>query len=82
MYLPEESKLEKQMETLPEGFELVTSGKIQEGDLRWNCYEDCWNTADITHSPKHDIILGDSIGNFHGVCRKIAVNKSQLQQAS
>ncbi len=80
MYLPEQSKLEKQIQTLPEGYELVTSGQIQEGDLRWNCIEDCWNTSDITHSSKHDIILGDAISNFHGVCRKST--SSQLNQAS
>jgi len=73
MFLKTEDRIIRQIETLPEGYELITSGKIIEGDLRWNVYDDCWNLTDITGSPKHDIILNDSVSNFGGVCRKIGI---------
>jgi|GEM_PF-3933326 len=71
MYLTDHKKVEKQKATLPVGYGLVTSGAIQEGDIRWNCLDDCWNLKDVTHSPKHDIIIGDPVKNFHGVCRHL-----------
>jgi hypothetical protein len=70
MYLTQENKLIRQRSTLPAGFDLLTEGKLQEGDIRWNCIDDCWNLNDITVSPKHDIVIGDPICNFHGVCRQ------------
>jgi len=73
MFLKIEDRISRQKETLPEGYELITSGQIIEGDLRWNVYDDCWNLSDITRSPKHDIILNDSVSNFGGVCRKIGI---------
>lgn len=69
MYLVDEIKLKKQRSSLPQGYDIVQSGRIQEGDIRWNCLDDCWNLKDVTLSPKHDIILGDPVSNFHGVCR-------------
>lgn len=69
MYLVDEIKLMKQRLSLPKGYDIVTSGRVQEGDIRWNCLDDCWNLNDVTLSPKHDIIIGDPVTNFHGVCR-------------
>jgi len=73
MFLNTEEKLLLQVETLPEGCELITAGRIIEGDYRWNVYEDCWNLTDITTSPKHDIIINDPVSNFGGVCRKLGI---------
>lgn len=71
MVLNEDEKLEYQEHTLPAGYQLVTEGKIQEGDIRWNVWFDCWAITDPTQMPKHKLIVGDPINNFHGVCRKI-----------
>jgi hypothetical protein len=70
MFLNQTQKLKLQQETLPEGFILITSGRILPGDIRWNVYDDCWNVTDVTRSPKHDIIIGDQVSNFGGVCRQ------------
>ncbi len=66
------------MENLPEGYEIITEGKLMPGDLRWDCWHDKWNLEDPTTSPKHDCVIGDSIISFTGVCRK---KENQLKVA-
>jgi hypothetical protein len=70
MFLTYETKIEKQFSTLPEGYELITAGKLEPGDIRWNNYEDCWNLDGITDAEKHKIVIGDDIKGFAGVCRR------------
>ena len=69
MFLNDYDKKKKQENTLPQGYQVVNSGNVYPGDLRWNPYTDEWNNEPIT-SPKHDIIIGSSVTNFHGICRK------------
>jgi len=57
---------------------LITSGRILPGDIRWNVYDDCWNETDVTQSPKHDIIIGDPVSNFGGVCRPMSAAAEML----
>lgn len=59
-----------QQKTLPKGYSMVTEGNIQEGDIRWDFLLNEWNMKDITTSPKHNIIIGDNVKDFNGVCRK------------
>jgi len=67
-----------QMATMPAGYEMVTTGRIQPGDIRWNTWEDCWNVDDPVSAEKHKLIINDQVSNFHGVCRPIAkATKSQ-----
>lgn len=70
MYFTEPGLSMWQQKNLPEGFHLVTDGVLQIGDIRWNYLQHEWNLSDPTTSPKHDIIIGDSIKSFKGVCRK------------
>jgi len=60
------------MAHLPEGYEIITEGKLMPGDIRWNRWTDEWNLDDITTSPKHDCVIGDPISSFAGVCRRKA----------
>lgn len=70
MYKPEHKTIELQVKTMPAGYCMVTEGKLQPGDIRWNTWNEEWNLTDPTTSPKHDIVIGDSIQGFKGVCRK------------
>lgn len=70
MYLPDTEIKERQIKTLPAGYHLVTEGKLQAGDIRWNTWYEEWNLKDPTTSPKHDIVIGDPVKSFKGVCRK------------
>lgn len=65
-----------QKATLPPGYFLVTAGELQSGDLRWDIMNDCWNLVP-TVSPRHDLIIGDPVSNFHGVCRKLNPEPSE-----
>ena len=76
MYLYDIQMREQQKATLPPGYELITTGNLQPGDLRWNVLDDCWNLVPTT-SPRHDLILGDPVLNFHGVCRKLDSQPSE-----
>jgi hypothetical protein len=58
------------MDSLPEGYEIITEGILIPGDIRWNRWSDEWNMDDPTDSPKHDCVIGDPINSFAGVCRK------------
>ncbi|HNX87733.1 MAG TPA: hypothetical protein PKH58_01515 [Paludibacteraceae bacterium] len=70
-----------QMATLPAGYEIVTTGNIQPGDIRWNAWEDCWNIDNPVSAEKHKLIINDPVSNFHGVCRKsFQVTDSQLPE--
>ena len=70
MHIAEYEKKELQMATLPSGFHLVELGPILEGDIRWNCWNDCWNISDPVQSPRHDVIIGNPVTITHGICRK------------
>lgn len=65
---------------LPEGYEIITEGVLQPGDIRWNLWLEEWNTKDVTQSPKHDIVIGDQIKSFPGVCRKITSTKNEKNE--
>lgn len=71
MNLNETEMHELQELTLPAGYYLVDSGSIKPGDIRWNVWHDCWNLEVPVSSPLHDCIIGDSVKNCHGICRKI-----------
>lgn len=70
MFLNDNEKAKQQLHSLPFGYEIVEHGRIQPGDIRWNPYNDSWNLSDPVQDPKHKLVIGDPVTNFHGVCRK------------
>ena len=70
MYITGTEKEDLQLSSLPEGHEIVTEGEVKPGDIRWNIWNDCWNTEAPIDEKKHSVIIGDPVKSFPGICRK------------
>lgn len=73
-----------QVDTLPEGYSIITSGKIQPGDIRWNPWTDSWMLDSPLTEERHGIVMGAPVTGFHGICRKTELikisNNEQVKQ--
>lgn len=59
-----------QVATLPEGYSIITQGKVQPGDIRWSAWEDAWMLDSPLTEERHKIVMGAPVTGFHGICRK------------
>lgn len=53
---------EEKLQALPAGYEIITSGRVEAGDLTWRRFTAVW-------WPAHPSYYGDLIRN-HGVARR------------